>query len=327
LRPSLTREEGTLALYLITGVAGFIGSALAKQLLADGHAVRGIDNVSTGSLDNLADCLDDIDFHPGDIRDAATMKRACAGVNFVLHQAAMASVPCSIELPLETHDCNVNGTLNVLLASRDAGVKRVVYAASSSAYGDQPDLVKHEEMCPRPLSPYAVQKLAGEHYMQAFYTVYGLETVCLRYFNIFGPRQAANSPYSGVIARIISVMLDGGRPTIFGDGLQSRDFTFVANAVSANLLACQAKAELVAGRVFNIGTGRSQTLCELHADLSEILGLSSDPIYRPARIGDVQHSLASIAKANQAMGYVPLVDFHHGLEHTVQWYLSQRVLG
>jgi UDP-glucose 4-epimerase len=312
-----------MAIYLITGVAGFIGSALAKQLLVNGHAVRGIDNCTTGSLDNLADCLDDIDFYPGDIRDAATMKRACTGVDFVLHQAAMASVPQSIELPLETHDCNVNGTLNVLLASRDAGVKRVVYAASSSAYGDQSDLVKHEEMCPRPLSPYAAQKLAGEHYMHSFYTVYGLETVCLRYFNIFGPRQAANSPYSGVIAKFISVMLDGGRPTIFGDGLQSRDFTFVANVVSANLLACQARTELVAGRVFNIGTGCSQTLCELHAHLSQILGVSSDPIYQPARIGDVQHSLASIAKADHAMGYVPFVNFHEGLEHTLHWYLTQ----
>jgi nucleoside-diphosphate-sugar epimerase len=317
-----------MALYLITGVAGFIGSALARQLLVNGHAVRGIDNCPSGSLSNLADCLDDIDFRLGDIRDATTMKRACTDVDYVLHQAAMASVPQSIEFPFETHDCNVNGTLNVLLASRDAGVKRVVYAASSSAYGDQPDLVKHEEMCPRPLSPYAVQKLAGEHYMQAFYTVYGLETVCLRYFNVFGPRQAANSPYSGVIAKFISVMLEGGRPTIFGDGLQSRDFTFVENVVSANLLACQAKTKLVAGRVFNVGTGCSQTLCDLHANLSEILGLSCDPIYEPARIGDVQHSLANIAKANQAMGYVPLVDFYHGLEHTVQWYLTtQRDLG
>lgn len=313
-----------MALYLVTGVAGFIGSALAKQLLVDGHDVRGIDNCSSGSLDNLAGCLDDIDFRPGDIRDTVTMKRACTGVDFVLHHAAMASVPQSIELPFETHDCNVNGTLNVLLASRDAGVKRVIYAASSSAYGDQPELVKHEEICPRPLSPYAVQKLAGEYYMQTFYKVYGLETVCLRYFNIFGPGQSADSPYSGVIARFISVMLDGGRPTIFGDGLQSRDFTFVANAVSANLLACQARKELVAGRVFNIGTGCSQTLCELHARLSEILGSSSDPIYQPARIGDVQHSLASIARANHAMGYVPMVKFHQGLEHTVQWYLKQR---
>jgi UDP-glucose 4-epimerase len=203
-------------------------------------------------------------------------------------------------------------------------VKRVIYAASSSAYGDRPELVKHEEICPRPLSPYAVQKLAGEYYMQTFYKVYGLETVCLRYFNIFGPRQAADSAYSGVIAKFISVMLDGGRPTIFGDGLQSRDFTFVANAVSANLLACRARTELVAGRVFNIGTGCSQTLCELHASLSEILGSSSDPIYQPARIGDVQHSLASIARANHAMGYVPTVKFHQGLEPTVQWYLKQR---
>lgn len=313
-----------MALYLITGIAGFIGSALARELLACGHEVRGVDTCSSNSLGNLADCLDDIEYLPGDIRDSVLMKRACGGVDFVLHHAAIASVQQSIEMPLETHDCNVNGTLNVLLASREAGVKRIIYAASSSAYGDHAQTVKNEDLCPCPLSPYAVQKLAGEHYMQAFYKVFGVETVCLRYFNIFGPRQGANSPYSGVVSRFISAMINGERPVIFGDGRQSRDFTFVANAVHANLLACHARTDAVAGRVFNIGTGSSQTLCELYAHLSEILGSTSAPIYQPARIGDVQHSQAGITLAQQAMGYVPLVTFRQGLEHTVHWYLTQR---
>ena len=245
-----------MARYLITGVAGFIGSTIARALLEQGHEVHGIDDLSAGRLDNLAEIVSDMSFTQADIRDPGAMRLACKGVEYVLHQAAMASVPRSVADPVGTHDVNVNGTLNVLLAARDAGVRRVVYAASSSAYGDQPTQPKHEEMLPQPLSPYAVQKLTGESYIQAFCKVYGMEGVCLRYFNIFGPRQAADSAYSGVIAQFIYKMMAGEAPTIFGDGLTSRDFTFVDNAVHANLLACAAPKEAAIGRVFNVGNGR-----------------------------------------------------------------------
>ncbi len=250
------------------------------------------------------------------------MRAACDGVDFVLHQAALASVPRSIKDPLTSHRSNINGTLNLLLAARDAGVKRIVYAASSSAYGNQPTQPKHEEMSPQPLSPYAVQKLTCEYYIQAFAQVYGLEGVCLRYFNIFGPRQAADSPYSGVIAKFIAKMMAGETPTIHGDGSTSRDFTFVANAVHANLLACQAPGKLATGRVFNVGTGHSHTLNELYRLLAELLRFPHEPEYGPARAGDVGHSLASVERACAELGYLPQVDFRAGLEKTVAWYLG-----
>jgi nucleoside-diphosphate-sugar epimerase len=313
-----------MARYLITGIAGFIGSTIAHTLVEKGHEVSGIDNLSSGNLDNLADIKASVSFQEADLQDLPAMQKACQGVDYVLHQAAMASVPRSVKDPLGTHETNVNGTLNVLLAARDAGVKRIVYAASSSAYGDQPTQPKHEEMLPQPLSPYAVQKLTCEYYIQSFCNVYGMEGVCLRYFNIFGPRQAADSPYSGVIAQFIFKMMAGETPTIFGDGLTSRDFTFVQNAVNANLAACLAPKEVATGRVFNVGTGHSHTLNELYAALAEILKFPSKPNYGPKREGDVQHSLADIQRATAELGYKPQSDFHAGLEKTVEWYLQEK---
>lgn len=313
-----------MATYLITGIAGFIGSTIAHTLVDQGHSVRGIDNLSTGSLENLSDIRHAVSFEQADLQDLPAMRRACEGVDYVLHQAALASVPRSVKDPLSSHEANINGTLNVLLAARDAKVRRIVYAASSSAYGDQPTQPKHEEMIPQPLSPYAVQKLTCEYYIQAFCKVYGMEGVCLRYFNIFGPRQAADSPYSGVIAQFIYKMMAGETPTINGDGSTSRDFTFVANAVNANLLACVAPAQFATGRVFNVGTGHSHTLNDLYRAVADILGFAGKPIYGPTRAGDVQHSLASIDRAGRELGYKPQTDFRHGLEKTVSWYLQEK---
>ncbi|MDQ2924550.1 MAG: NAD-dependent epimerase/dehydratase family protein, partial [Acidobacteriota bacterium] len=276
-----------MARYLITGIAGFIGSTLAHTLVEQGHEVRGIDNLSTGNLDNLADIESSVAFQQADLQDLPAMQKACEGVDYVLHQAALASVPRSVKDPLGSHQANINGTLNVLLAARDARVKRIVYAASSSAYGDQPTQPKREEMLPQPLSPYATQKLTCEYYIQSFCNVYGMEGVCLRYFNIFGPRQSADSPYSGVIAQFIYKMMAGETPTINGDGSTSRDFTFVQNTVNANLLACHAPKEVATGRVFNVGTGHSHTLNELYASLAEILVFTEKPKYGPTREGDV----------------------------------------
>src|SRR5579864_1195402 len=251
-----------MSLYLITGVAGFIGSSLAHAVLSRGDQVRGVDNLSTGNRENISEILDRIDFREADIVDLDAMHKACAGVDFVLHQAAIPSVPKSVLDPLGSNRANIDGTVNVLVAARDAKVKRVVYAASSSAYGDTPTLPKHEEMKPDPISPYAVAKLASEQYMISFYRCYGLETVCLRYFNIFGPHQDPSSPYSGVLAKFITQMLRGEQPTIHGDGEQSRDFTYIDNAVHANLLAAKAPAAAVAGGVFNVATGTRADLNE-----------------------------------------------------------------
>ena len=312
-----------MARYLITGIAGFIGSTLAHTLVEQGHTVSGIDNLSTGSLDNLADIRDRIDFQQADLQDADAMRSACEGIDFVLHQGALASVPRSVKDPLSSHQSNINGTLTLLLAARDAKVRRIVYAASSSAYGDQPTQPKQEDMLPRPLSPYAVQKLTCEYYIQAFNRAYGLEGVCLRYFNIFGPRQAADSPYSGVIAKFTSMMMAGETPTIFGDGLTSRDFNYVDNAVSANLLACLAPSSVATGRVFNIGTGHSHTLNEVYAAIAEQLGFTAAPFYGPTRAGDIKHSLADISRAITELGYEPKAQFHEGLKKTVAWYLAE----
>lgn len=311
-----------MARYLITGIAGFIGSSLARALLEQGHEVRGFDNLSTGRMENLAEIRSSIQFQEMDLQDEKGVRDACEGVDFILHQGALASVPRSVMDPLPSHQSNINGTLNLLLAAKDAGVRRVVYAASSSAYGDQPTQPKHEEMLPMPLSPYAVQKLTCEYYIQAFYRCYGLQGVCLRYFNIFGPRQAADSPYSGVIAKFIYMMMDGQTPTINGDGSTSRDFTFIDNAVSANLLACLAPDEVATGRVFNVGTGKSHTLDEVYAGIAKILGFTAKPIYGPTRAGDIQHSLASIERARRELGYQPKADFYAGLEKTVAWYTA-----
>ncbi len=313
-----------MARYLITGIAGFIGSTLAHALLEQGHEVRGIDNLSTGDLENLADIQGAISFQEMDLQDAAGMKSACEGIDYILHQGALASVPRSVKDPVASHESNVNGTLNLLVAARDARVRRIVYAASSSAYGDQPTQPKQEDMLPLPLSPYAVQKLTCEYYIQSFYRSYGLEGVCLRYFNIFGPRQAADSPYSGVIAQFTYKMMAGETPTIFGDGLTSRDFNYVDNAVSANLLACVAPKEIATGRVFNIGTGKSHTLNEVYASIAGHLGFSAKAIYGPPREGDIQHSLADITRASKELGYLPKAEFHEGLGKTVAWYLEEK---
>ena len=312
-----------MALYLITGIAGFIGSSLAREILRRGDRVRGVDNFSTGKRENLADILGDIDFGEADILDLDAMKLACAGVDYVLHEAAIPSVPKSVLDPIGSNRANVDGTVNLLVAARDAKVKRVVYAASSSAYGDTPSLPKHEAIAPDPISPYAVAKLAGERYMISFYRCYGLETVSLRYFNIFGPRQDPSSPYSGVLAKFITQMLHGQQPTIFGDGEQSRDFTYVDNAVEANLLACKAPAEHVAGKVFNVATGRRVTLNETFKLLQELTSYSGAPIHAPERGGDIKHSLADISLAEKHLGYRPNVSFEDGLQETVEWYRNQ----
>ncbi len=314
-----------MARYLITGIAGFIGSSLAHALVEQGHTVHGVDNLSTGNLDNLAAIRDQVSFQEADIQDVQGMKEACQGVDVILHQAALASVPRSVKDPVASHESNINGTLNLLIAARDAGVRRIVYAASSSAYGDQPTQPKQEDMLPRPLSPYAVQKLTCEYYIQSFYRTYGLEGVCLRYFNIFGPRQAADSPYSGVIAQFTYKMMAGETPTIFGDGLTSRDFNYIDNAVSANLLAATAPIEVATGRVFNIGTGRSVTLNEVYAAIAAQIGFTAKPNYGPPRPGDIKHSLADISRASNELGYQPKAQFHEGLQKTVAWYLEGKV--
>jgi len=309
-----------MALYLITGIGGFIGSSLARALLQRGEQVRGVDNFATGKRKNLDEILPQIDFREADILDLEAMKNACAGVDYVLHQAAIPSVPKSVLDPLGSNRANVDGTVSVLVAARDARVKRVVYAASSSAYGDTPTLPKHERMTPDPISPYAVAKLASERYMISFYRCYGLETVSLRYFNIFGPRQDPSSPYSGVLAKFITQMLHGQQPTIFGDGEQSRDFTYIDNAVDANLLACKAPAEQAAGKVFNVATGRRITLNETFKLLRALTSYSGSPIYEAERGGDIKHSLADISSAEQHLGYQPKVNFEEGLRRTVEWY-------
>ena len=312
-----------MALYLITGIGGFIGSSLARELLLRGEQVRGVDNFSTGRRENLAPIMAQIDFREADILDLEAMKLACAGVDYVLHQAAIPSVPKSVLDPIGSNQANVDGTVNVLVAARDAKVKRVVFAASSSAYGDTPTLPKHEHMTPDPISPYAVAKLASERYMISFYRCYGLETVALRYFNIFGPRQDPSSPYSGVLAKFITLMLSGQQPTMFGDGEQSRDFTYIDNAVDANLLACKAPAGKVAGKVFNVATGRRVTLNETFKLLQNLTSYNGSPLHAAERGGDIKHSLADISQAEQCLGYKPAVDFEEGLGRTVDWYRSQ----
>jgi len=314
-----------MAKYLVTGIAGFIGSSIAHELVNRGESVRGLDDFSTGKWENIVDIQNEIDFREASLLNPVALASACEGIDYVIHQAALPSVPKSVAEPELTHAVNVNGTLNLLIAARDAGVKRVVYAASSSAYGESEVLPKREDMVPRPISPYAVQKLTGEYYLQTFAAVYGLETVSLRYFNIFGPRQDANSQYSGVLAKFITQMQLGESPTIFGDGEQSRDFTFVANAVQANLKACVAPAQEVSGRVFNIATGTRFSLNQIFEMLSRITGFSGPARFAPPRTGDVRHSLADITLAQKHLGYSAAVGFEEGLRQTVAWYEQQRV--
>lgn len=313
-----------MATYLITGVAGFIGSSLARAVLAQGERVRGIDNFSTGKRENIQEIVAQIDFREVDLLDLEALREVCQGVNYVFHEAAIPSVPKSVLDPLGSNRANVDGTVHLLIAAKDAKVQRVVYAASSSAYGDTPTLPKHEDMLANPISPYAVAKLAGEYYMRSFYRCYGLETVCLRYFNIFGPRQDPSSPYSGVLAKFITQMLKGEAPTIFGDGTQSRDFTYIDNVVSANLLATQAPASQAAGRVFNVATGTRVDLNETFRVLKKLIAYQGDVKYGPERAGDVKHSLADLSHTERHLGYKPLVGFEEGLRRTVEWYREQR---
>ena len=313
-----------MATYLITGVAGFIGSSLARGVLAQGDQVRGIDNLSTGKRENVAEISEQIDFREADLLDLDAVQDACRGVDYIFHEAAIPSVPKSVLDPLGSNRANVDATVHLLIAARDAKVKRVVYAASSSAYGDTPTLPKHEGMTPNPISPYAVAKLASEYYMTSFFRCYGLETVCLRYFNIFGPRQDPSSPYSGVLAKFITQMLSGEQPTILGDGRQSRDFTYIDNTVEANLLAMKAPASQAAGQVFNVATGTRVDLNETFQLLKKIIGFTGDVKYEPERAGDVKHSLADLSRIEKHLGYKPKVSFEEGLRRTVEWYRGQQ---
>lgn len=303
---------------LVTGGAGFIGSHIVRGLLDAGHRVRVLDSLCTGHRSNLDEVASQIEFVEGDICDDQAVERAVKGIQHVFHQAALASVPLSLERPMDTHRACVTGTLNLLRLSVAAGVKRFVYAASSSAYGDQPTSSKRETDLPMPLSPYAAAKLAGEFYCQAYYRSFGLETVGIRYFNVFGPRQDPNSPYSAVIPLFVNKILSKSRPLIFGDGGQSRDFTFVANVVQGNLLA--AKIPNVGGQIFNVADGRQTTLLRLIELLSGLLGQTIAPEFHPARLGDVRESLADISKARQFLGYEPKYSLEEGLQKTIAYY-------
>lgn len=313
---------GEQKLYLVTGGAGFIGSHLAEALLRRGDRVRVLDNLMTGKRENLAHIANEIEFIEGDIRDLETTRRAMQDVGVVFHEAAIPSVPRSVKEPLLNHEVNVTGTFNVLMAARDAGVRRVVFAASSSAYGETEVLPKQEEMLPSPLSPYAVAKLVGEFYSQVFTRAFGLETVCLRYFNVFGPRQDPSSPYSGVISKFITALLEGQTPVIYGDGEQSRDFTYVENVVLANLSAAQAPN--AAGQVMNLGLCERTTLNQLLGELQRIIGTSLPARYEAPRAGDIRHSLADITRAETLLGYRPSVGLAEGLRRTVEWYRSKQ---
>lgn len=303
---------------LVTGGAGFIGSHLVDALVARGDRVRVLDNLSTGKPENLAAVRDQVELFVADLNDARTVERAVEGVEVVFHQAALASVPRSVEAPLETHAACVTGAVQLLDAARKAGVRRVVYAGSSSAYGNQPTASKRESDLPAPISPYGAAKLAAELYLQAFSATYGLETVTLRYFNVFGPRQDPASPYSAVIPLFLSAMLRGESPLIYGDGQQSRDFTYVANVVDGNLLA--ADAPDVSGRVFNLACGRSITLLDLVAGLNAALGTDLSPRFAPPRAGDVRDSLADITAARTCLGYEPRIDLAAGLALSIDYY-------
>ena len=314
-----------MARYTVTGGAGFIGSHLAEELLRRGHTVRVVDNFSTGKRENVeaaarsaGHAAPDIEVIEGDLANLDAAQRAAAGADFVLHQAAIPSVPRSVKDPIASNRANIDGTLNMLVAARDAGVKRLVFAGSSSEYGDTPTLPKHEGMPTNPLSPYALQKVVGEEYLRMFTGLYGLETVSIRYFNVFGPRQDPGSPYSGVISLFIKWLIAGERPTIHGDGEQTRDFTYVANVVDGVLRACEAAG--ASGEAINVATEGRVSLNELLRSLQKIVGTNLEPIYGEPRVGDVRDSQASIAKARRILGYEPIVPFEEGLRRTVEWF-------
>ncbi|HKP81485.1 MAG TPA: SDR family oxidoreductase [Pyrinomonadaceae bacterium] len=308
---------------LVTGGAGFIGSHIAAALTRDGARVRVLDDLSTGHRENIDEIGGDVDFIQGSVANEELLNKVLENVELVFHEAAIPSVPRSVEAPRQTHIASVDGTFSLLVAARDRGVRRVVYAASSSAYGDQPTLPKSEEMRPDPLSPYAVAKLVGEYYCRAFTRVYGLETVSLRYFNVFGPRQDPGSQYSGVVSRFISVLLSNERPVIYGDGEQSRDFTYIDNVVFANLSAAAAKE--ASGKVINVANGQRITLNQLLAELKELMGQQDVTAeYLEPRVGDVRHSLADITMARELLGYESKVDLREGLHRTIDWFKSKR---
>jgi nucleoside-diphosphate-sugar epimerase len=309
-----------MPIYLVTGGAGFIGSNVIGELVRRGETVRALDNLATGHIENLKSVREKIQWHEADIRNLESIRPDFEGVDYVIHLAAIPSVPRSVADPLTSNSANIDGTLNVLLAARDAGVRRVVFSASSSAYGDHPALPRVESQEPRPFSPYALTKLTGEYYCKIFTRVYGLETVSLRYFNIFGPRQSPDSPYSGVLSLFISAYMNGNAPTIYGDGEQSRDFTYVENAVDATLRACTAPD--ASGQVINVGTGERYTLNETIKILDRIFGRQVTPRYDAPRAGDVKHSHADISLARKLLGYEPGVRFEEGLKKTVAWFRS-----
>jgi UDP-N-acetylglucosamine/UDP-N-acetyl-alpha-D-glucosaminouronate 4-epimerase len=313
-----------MAVYVVTGGGGFIGSHIVENLVRQRNTVaKVIDDFSTGKRENVEAFKNDVEIIEADIAETKDLAQFLKGADYVIHQAAIPSVPKSILDPLKSHNANVNGTLNLLLACRDAGVKRVVYASSSSLYGDSPTLPKREGMMPNPLSPYGAQKLFAEMYCEVFTKAYGLETVSLRYFNVFGPRQDSTSQYSGVLALFIPAVLQGRRPTIYGDGLQSRDFTYVQNVVEANLLAC--KVPGVGGQVFNVACGDRITVNSMLHQINKIVGVDISPVYAEPRSGDIKHSQADITRAREHLGYEPKVSFEEGLRATVEWYRKNLV--
>ncbi|HEU4479702.1 MAG TPA: SDR family oxidoreductase [Pyrinomonadaceae bacterium] len=314
---------GLSGIALVTGGAGFIGSHIASALVAKGARVRIIDDLSTGYQENISEIGGDVDFVQGSVADEKALRKAMEDVELVFHQAAIPSVPRSVENPRQTHIASVDSTFSLLLASQEKKVRRIVYAASSSAYGDQPTLPKVETMLPEPLSPYAVAKLVGEYYCQVFTRVYGLETVSLRYFNVFGPRQDPSSQYSGVISRFIAALLSGEQPVIYGNGEQSRDFTYIANIVEANLKAAETPKGI--GSIINVANGERITLKELLKEVQDLTGKTDVSVeYRPARAGDVLHSLADISRAREFLDFTPRVGLREGLQLTIDWWKQSR---
>ena len=308
--------------YLVTGGAGFIGSNLTEALLSAGHKVRVLDNFLTGKRENIAGFSERFgsayELFEGDLRDLGATRKACDGIEYILHQGALPSVPRSVADPILSNEINVGGTVNLLVAARDAGVRRVVFAASSSAYGDTPELPKRESMTPNPKSPYAAQKLAGEHFMRIFFEVYGLETVSLRYFNVFGPKQDPASMYAAVIPRFITSVVSGKPPTVYGDGMQTRDFTYIDNVIDANVLACKAPRS-ACGKVINIACGERISLLDILENVYGLAGRRVPPYFEPARPGDVRDSLADISQAQDLLGYSPKVSFPDGLSRTFNY--------
>lgn len=309
--------------YLVTGGAGFIGSHIVERLIRDGESVRVLDNFATGKRENLAPFAGKFEMVEGDLRNRADCAKACAGVEIVFHEGAVPSVPKSVEDPITSHEANIDGTFNILMAARDAKCRRLIYAASSSAYGDQPELPKRETARPAPLSPYAVNKLVGEYYLSVFCKCWGLETLSLRYFNVFGPRQDPKSQYAAAIPAFVTAILRGEPPTIYGDGEQTRDFTFIDNVVHANLLA--AKAPKVSGEVVNVACGERVSVNQIISQINQLLGRNVKSKHVPDRAGDVKHSLADISLARQVIGYEPLVDFADGLRRAIDWYKNNLV--